>query len=170
MLTMQGFLMLLKLIYNVYTFIVKIIRFFTPFGELAARLWVGYVFLKSGLLKYQAWESTVFLFTYEFQVPLIPPYYAAILGTAAEIFLPIFVILGLGGRISTLGLFLFNLAAVVSYPFLWTPEGAEGLAQHINWGLIIALLMFHGTGKFSIDYWLVKKYGIYFKYKIRQID
>jgi len=34
-----------------------------------------------------------------------------------------------------------------------------GLDQHINWGLLLALLMCHGSGKLSIDYWLRKKHG-----------
>jgi len=130
----------------------------TPLATLLARCWVGYVFLKSGLLKLEAWDSTIMLFTYEYQVPFLPANIAAILGTAAETCLPVLIILGLGGRLSVLSLFLFNLMAALSYPFLWTPDGLPGLIQHINWGVILMLLMSCGTGKLSLDRFIVKIY------------
>lgn len=137
----------------------KILNFLTPLGDLAARLWIGWIFFKAGLLKVTAWQSTVFLFTHEFSVPLIPSYLAAVVGTGAELILPVLLVLGLGGRITTLIFFIYNVIAMISYPHLWTPEGKAGLYQHINWGLILALLMFHGTGKLSLDYWIGKKFA-----------
>lgn len=137
----------------------KVLNFLTPFGELAARLWIAEIFFRAGWLKIKSWHSTVLLFTHEFSVPLLSPYVAALLGTAAEIILPILLVLGLGGRISILIFFIYNAMAIISYPHLWTSEGAQGLAQHINWGLILALLMFHGPGKISLDYLITRKYG-----------
>jgi len=137
----------------------KLLDWITPVAALIARCWVGYVFLKSGLLKLEHWQSTVMLFTYEFQVPLLPPDIAAVLGTCAEITLPIFVILGLGSRLLVALLFLFNVIAVISYPHLWTPDGLDGLFQHINWGVILLLLMCFGTGKWSLDQLLTMLYN-----------
>ncbi len=143
-------------------FILKILDFLTPLGGLVARIWVAWVFFKAGLLKIMSWESTLALFQHEYNVPFLPPYAAAVLGTGAELILPVLLVLGLGGRISILVFFIYNAIAVISYPHLWTPEGGQGLAQHINWGLLLALLMFHGPGKLSIDYLLRKRYGHYF--------
>lgn len=98
------------------------------------------------------------LFTYVYHVPLLPPYFAAVLGTTAEIVLPSLIILGLGGRIIIALLFIFNITAVISYPFLWTTDGAAGLNQHINWGCVLGLLMCHGAGSFSIDKLLTKHF------------
>lgn len=139
--------------------LLNFLTWLTPLFAFIARVWVGYVFLKAGLLKLESWQSTVMLFTHEFQVPLLPPYFAAILGTAAEIALPILVILGLGGRLIVALLFLFNLIAVISYPHLWTPDGFAGLKQHIEWGVILMLLMGYGTGKWTLDYFILKRCG-----------
>lgn len=137
----------------------KTLDFLTPFFDFIARLWVSYIFFKSGLLKIQSWQATLFLFENEFHVPLIPASWAAVLGTGAELFLPILLVLGLGGRIIILIFFIYNLIAMISYPFLWTAEGGQALAQHSCWGLLLGLLMCHGSGKLSLDYWIRKKYG-----------
>ena len=60
---------------------------------LALRLWVAWIFINTGLIKFNHWDSTLFLFEYEYQVPLIPWQLAAYVGTAAEIVLPAFVAL-----------------------------------------------------------------------------
>jgi len=154
--------MAMKFMINVLRPILKLLDFLTPIGDLAARWWVAYIFFKAGILKIMSWETTIMLFTHEFSVPLLSPYFAAVIGTGAELILPILLFLGLGGRISIVIFFAYNAVAAISYPHLWTPEGAQGLAQHINWGLLLGLLMFHGPGKLSIDYWLKKRYGHYF--------
>jgi len=139
--------------------ILKTLDFLTPVGDLIARVWVANIFFKAGWVKLMNWSSTLNLFSHVYHVPIVPPTLAAILGTFAEIVLPILLVLGLGGRIMIMIFFIYNLIAVVSYDFLFTPEGTAGLAQHINWGLLLLLLMLHGPGKLSVDYWLRKKYG-----------
>ena len=47
---------------------------------LIARLWVSWQFLKSGWLKITSWENTLFLFSEEYHVPVLPPVLAAIVG------------------------------------------------------------------------------------------
>lgn len=147
-------------------FIAKIIRpfiallqFLTPLGDFIARIWVAQIFFTAGLVKVQSWDTTVTLFEYEYNVPILSPYLAAWIGTAAELVLPVLLALGLGGRFWIFALFVFNFVAAASYPFLWTPEGSTGLQQHIGWGVLLLLLMFHGSGKLSLDYWIHKKYG-----------
>lgn len=140
-------------------YLLKILDFLTPFFDLIARLWVGYVFLKAGILKIQNWQGTLYLFTHEFHVPLLSPTLAAVLGTGTELILPLLLFIGLGGRPIILLFFIYNLIATFSYPFLWTPEGGQALSAHINWGLLLALLMCHGSGKISLDYWIKKKFS-----------
>ena len=74
------------------------LEFVAPGADLLVRLWVAQVFFKAGLTKIQSWDITVQLFTYEYQVPLLDPATAALLGTAAELVLPVFLALGLAGR------------------------------------------------------------------------
>ena len=88
-----------------------------PFA-LATRLYVSQVFLASGWLKLTNWSQTVGLFETEYHTPVLPPTLAAVVGTFGELFFPILLILGIGGRIGALGLFAVNLMAVISY---WPP-------------------------------------------------
>jgi putative oxidoreductase len=87
-----------------------------PAADLLLRLWVANVFFKSRLTKIASMDTTIMLFTYEYQVPLLPPVVAAYLGTAIELVIPVFLALGLGTRLAALVLIAFNIMAVVSYP------------------------------------------------------
>ena len=124
-----------------------------PALDLAIRIWVGMVFFQSGLTKILSWDTTLSLFENEYAVPLLPPQLAAYMGTAAELVLPIFLVLGLGGRLSAAALFVFNIIAVVSYPDL----GEVGLKDHQYWGLLLLVALLHGPGKISIDHFLRRR-------------
>src|SRR5262245_57835735 len=76
-----------------------------PLAGLAMRLYVGKVFLVSGWLKLSRWDSTLALFENEYQVPLLSPQIAAVLGTAGELGFSTLLILGFGSRAAALGLF-----------------------------------------------------------------
>ena len=123
-----------------------------PAVLLAARVYVGWVFLKSGWLKLSDWSSTLALFEFEYQVPLLPPALAAVAGTAGEIVFGALVIAGLLGRTAALGLFAVNVLAVVSYRQVLLAEGFEAaLAQHVLWGALLAGLFVTGPGRWSLD-------------------
>ena len=132
---------------NFVTPTTKALDFLSPVVDLAFRLWVANVFWKSGLTKIANWETTVFLFTEEYQVPLLSPELAAFLGTGAELLLPPLLAFGLATRFAAIALFIFNIVAVISYPAL----NAVGLKDHIYWGLMLLVPIFHGPGKLSID-------------------
>lgn len=125
----------------------------SPLSILGLRLWVAWVFFKSGLTKINSWDSTMYLFEYEYSVPLFSPEIAAYMGTAAELSLPILLAFGLAGRFGAIALFLFNIVAVLSYPDL----NAAGVRDHQVWGLMLLVPLLHGPGKLSIDYLLCKK-------------
>jgi len=126
---------------------VRGVEFLAPAFDLAIRLYLANVFFKSGLVKIQSWQTTLSLFEYEYAVPLLPPTVAAYLGTAAELVLPVFLALGLAGRLAALALFAFNLVAVTSYPDI----SEAGVKDHVLWGWLIAVAFFHGPGKLSLD-------------------
>lgn len=127
--------------------------FLAPLADLGLRLWVATVFFKSGLTKIASFDTTVQLFTYEYHVPLLSPTIAAWLGTFTELFFPVLLVLGLGGRLSAWVLFVFNIVAVIFYPDL-NPAGIE---QHQVWGLMLLVTMLHGPGKLSVDHWLRRR-------------
>jgi putative oxidoreductase len=127
---------------------------------LVLRLWVSWEFLKSGLLKLGSWQNTVFLFQNEYQVPVLPPYAAAVAGTVGELVFPALLIAGLAGRLSALGLFAVNALAVVSYAHVLLSEGFEAaVGQHYLWGLALLVLAVFGPGGASLDRLLALRAG-----------
>jgi putative oxidoreductase len=145
----------MKALFDLYRPLARGLDALAPTADLAIRLAVAEVFWKSGLTKLQSWESTLALFEYEYAVPLLPPPIAAYLGTTAELTLPVLLALGLLGRLPALGLFAFNIVAVVSYPDL----SDSGLQFHILWGLLLAATMTRGPGRYALDVVLARSCG-----------
>jgi putative oxidoreductase len=125
-------------------------RWLTPLFDLALRLYVGEVFFRSGVLKIADWSSTLQLFDYVYQVPLLPPHLAAVLGTFGELALPPLLVLGLAGRFAAAGLFVTNLMAAISFPDI----SDLGLQDHVLWGALLLVPLMHGGGRCSLDAWL----------------
>jgi len=120
---------------------------------LALRLWLAKVFFMSGLTKIQSWDTTLMLFEYEYSVPLIPFDIAAYLATAAELAIPVFLVLGLLTRLNVVALFILNYVAMISYPDI----SAAGEKDHIMWGIAILTLFFWGPGKAAVDHFIWKR-------------
>jgi len=119
---------------------------------LATRLYVAWQFLKSGLLKIEDWDTTLFLFQEEYHVPVLPPALAAVAGATGELLFPTLLILGLGTRYAALGLSAVNVMAVVSYAHVLLAEGSEAaLGQHQLWGYMLLVVLVFGPGLFSVD-------------------
>ena len=121
-----------------------------PLAALLARLYVAQVFFLSGLTKLRDWGTTVALFTDEYKVPFLSPAWAAAMGTAGELVLPVLLVLGLAGRFSALGLFVVNAVAVISLSEI----APAALQQHILWGTLLAALAIYGLGPWALDKWL----------------
>jgi putative oxidoreductase len=146
-----------KHVANVAGKLIQKIEFFAPVADLGIRLWAAKFFWDSGLTKINLDgafpfihlnDSTLSLFMNEYHVPLLSPVLAAYLGTAIELTFPVLLALGLGGRIAATVLFVFNIAAVVSYPAL----EEFGVAQHMLYGTLLLLPMLRGPGAISIDH------------------
>jgi putative oxidoreductase len=121
------------------------------------RVYVAWVFLKSGMHKIGDWETTLVLFEYEYQVPLLNFELAAYLATFGELVFPVFLIVGLGTRFTAIALTFVNIMAVVSY-YATLAKGA-GLVWHYLWGSMLFTSIIYGGGLFSIDHWLRSKLG-----------
>ena len=127
-----------------------------PVALLALRLYLARVFFLAGLTKIQDWDTTLFLFSEEYRVPLLSPTLAAVLGTAGELLLPPLLLLGLAGRFAALSLFVLNIMAVLSY---WHALDGSALEFHLQWGLMLLLLLAIGPGKLALDKLLRQRLG-----------
>jgi putative oxidoreductase len=118
-------------------------------ATLAARIFVGMAFFRSGLTKISDWDTTLALFADEYHVPLLPTHVAAVAGTFGELFFPVLLIMGLLGRFSALSLSVVNVVAVLSLSEI----APAALQQHQFWGALLVGIVLWGPGKWSVDAW-----------------
>lgn len=131
-----------------------------PLLLLAARLYVSFIFFRSGMIKVHDWGSTLALFRDEYKVPVLPPDLAAWAGTFGELAFPVLIVLGLAGRFGAAGLFVVNVMAVISYPQLFGFDCPAGINAHVYWGALLAALVVFGPGRFSIDAIVLRRIGL----------
>jgi putative oxidoreductase len=132
--------------------VIRGLRFLSPLFDLGIRLYLANVFFKAGLTKIANWQSTLALFENEYAVPL-PSDVAAYMGTAVELSIPVLLVFGLGTRFAAIILFAFNFIATLSYPDL----SEAGRNEHMYWGLLMLVSVFHGPGKLSLDHLIRRK-------------
>ena len=137
-------------------FLSRLINFFNSIPvdliALLARLGIGVVFLRSGLLKLDGWDSgnTLALFQYEYQLPLIPPELAAPMAMAMELTMPILLFAGLATRFAALALLGMTLVIeIFVYPMAFD--------THAVWAVSLLFLMKFGAGRVSLDYLLERR-------------
>ena len=130
-------------------------------GRLLARFTLATIFWRSGQTKIEGFqldlidmkfqwgwpvmvESTLFLFEYEYNLPLLSPGFAALLATLAEHFLPLLLLLGFLTRSSALMLLVMTLVIqIFVYPDAWVTHGL--------WGALLLVLISRGAGRLSLD-------------------
>lgn len=115
---------------------------------LMLRIFPGMVFFVSGRTKVEGLfsisDSTWFLFENEYALPIIPSGLAAVMATTAEHVLPILLILGLGTRLSAIGLLGMTMVIqIFVYPDAWVTHGL--------WASALLALVAIGPGALSLD-------------------
>ena len=138
---------LARLITRLYALFEQICISLQPLFTLIVRVYLARVFFLSGLTKLRSWDSTLYLFTSEYHVPILPPAVAAVMGAGGELLLPFLLVSGWAGRFGAAGLFILNTVAVISYPGLEPVQ----IKDHILWGTLLIYLLLHGMGLWSID-------------------
>ena len=119
-----------------------------PLANLAARIYVGLDFFRSGLAKLDDFEETLEYFEEDWIIPLLPSNVSAYMATAGELVLPVLLFLGLFTRVGAIGLFIMALVIEI---FIF-----PGTVQHYYWMIILAMLAAQGGGKLSLDNFLLK--------------
>jgi putative oxidoreductase len=111
------------------------------------------VFMRSGLVKLDDWDSTLGLFRDEYKVPLLPPEFAAYMATSMELGCSTLILIGLGARFAALG--LIGMIAVIQtfvYPQAWP--------DHIQWLAFLFPLVMRGPGRWSVDTLVGRTLGV----------
>jgi putative oxidoreductase len=145
--------LLLKLLKQYDNVLDTLLPYLQSLLSISGRFYVSWVFFSSGLTKIADWESTLFLFEYEYSVPLLPVTLAALLATVGELVLPVLLTLGVAARVSAVGLFIVNIVAVISLEDL----APAALAAHVIWGLILLHISVWGAGKITGDYLIIRR-------------
>ncbi len=110
---------------------------------LVLRIWIAMVFWKSALVSVGDWTSTLGLFVTEFRVPYLSPSLSAYSSTAIEFLGGFMLVIGLGTRLATLP--LLCLTGVIQFTY-------EHHHDHFLWALALILLLLHGPGRYSWDF------------------
>ena len=139
-----------KLIPESITLLVARLAIFTVFWRSAQTKISSGEFLGQNWAFYDVSDSTILLFEYEYDLPLIPADIAAYLATFGEFFLSLLLLLGLFTRLGAFGLLI--MTAVIQflvYPAAWP--------THILWLAPILYVLKDGPGKLSLDYLFTNK-------------
>ena len=128
-------------------------EYLAPWFDLGLRLYLANIFFKSGLTKVLSWDSTLYLFSDVYNVPLLPPEVAASMAAGAELGLSMLLVLGLFVQFAAAGLFILNGVAVISYADL----SDAGINQHLSWGILLGVLLILSRSNWSVDAWLEKR-------------
>lgn len=125
-----------------------------PLLDVGIRLLLADAFFKSGLTKIKNWDSTLFLFSDVYQVPLLNPEIAAYMATSAELALPVLLVIGLFTRFAAAGLLILNGVAVISY---YSELSEPGLHQHLYWGILLAVVLVISRSRWTLDTLIEKR-------------
>ncbi len=148
---------LIYFVCKISNFLTEILNKCTAIVALAIRLYLFKIFFWAGMLKLTSWSSTLASFEHQYKIVWLTPYTAALLSTTAEIVLPILILFGLGARLPSLVLLVFNIFQIFFHPLLLKLEYSCLLKDHILWGILTAIITFYGHGALSLDYWLQKR-------------
>jgi len=124
-------------------------RYGAPVADLLARLWIGLVFFRSGLQKIADWESTLFLFQYEYALPILPYTAAAYASTFFELVMPVLLFAGLFARLAALP--LLGMAMTIQF-YMGAQNAAYNSFEHYAWMVLLLMIITRGPGPLSADH------------------
>ena len=127
-------------------------RFPFAIAPLLMRLGIGLVFWRSAQTKLASWDTTLLLFREEYQVPLLPPEFAAYMATAVELTAPVLLAIGLATRFGAAAMLGMTLVIqLFVYP--------QSYPDHLLWAGPLAYLILRGPGALSIDHLIRRRFA-----------
>ena len=115
------------------------------------RLAIATVFWNSAMAKLANWETTISLFSEEYNVPILPPDFAAYLATTIELATPVLLVLGFLTRPASLVLLgMVTVIEIFVYPQAWP--------THLQWAAMLLVLLCRGAGTLSLDHMLWRRF------------
>ncbi|MGE3720100.1 MAG: DoxX family protein [Bauldia sp.] len=127
--------------------------------QLVLRLALAVPFWRSGVNKWDGFlqlnDTAIYLFSSEFKLnlpggpyPFPAPEVAAFGAGAAEIVLPVLLVLGLATRMSAVGLLIMTIVVQLTVP--------DGWPVHVTWAAMALGIMAWGPGRLSVDQLLAR--------------
>ena len=123
-------------------------RLAAPIADLAVRVAIFRIFFFSGLVKIRDWQGTLFLFEYEYMVPVLSVWQAAVLATIFELGASPLVLIGLSARLAALP--LLAMASVIQF-VLGATNPAYDQLEHYLWMVLLLCVIARGPGVLSFD-------------------
>lgn len=123
------------------------------------RLWLAWIFFGAGMTRWNNWGSQDYLFSIEHPLPILPPIWWATITTAAELLLPVLLVLGFAGRLGALGVLAmacviqFYIGIVFAVDDFGDPTGYYNVV-HYYWMVMALVIITKGSGLLSIDAYL----------------
>ena len=135
---------------GLYDHALDALNFIRPAFMIVIRLFIAHVFWQSGMVKISDWDATLYLFSDEYAVPLLPPAIAATVATIFELSCPVLLTLGLASRLATLP--LLGMTAVINFTY-------QDNVEHYYWAMLLGTTLFYGPGVMSLDH-LIRRFVI----------
>jgi putative oxidoreductase len=119
-----------------------------PAVNLIVRVYIANIFFVLGLEKLQNWDAALFLFQNEYQVPILPYWFAAVTTVAIQLICSAALVLGYHTKFAALVLFIMVALSTFFY---------QQFVENYYWMMLLALFASYGADRLSLDYFLAKK-------------
>jgi NADH dehydrogenase/putative oxidoreductase len=113
-----------------------------PKVDLGMRLWLAKIFVVSGFLKITAWQTALYLATYEYPVTWMSPVTAAYVGVTIELLGGVLLAFGLMTRYVAVPMLILSL--VIQFAYL-------SFDSQLFWAALFGWYIIYGAGPLSVD-------------------
>lgn len=127
----------------------KIDNYLEPLLLLATRLYIGSIFLLSGWIKANNWESTLYFYANDNPIYGFPAVFLSGFFVIAELVLGAFLFVGFAARYTALALIVLTL--IVSFSYIHVTE-------YNYWILLLGFIVARGAGELSADQLIANQY------------